>query len=66
MLIESLLIGGIAGCLSYACKVIYDNRIVEDQVIEVDNIVKYEYHPIDYIEQVGLKDKIIFKYIEGE
>ena len=66
MLIESLLIGGIAGCLSYACKIVYSNMVAEDSSVEVDNIVKYEYHPIDYIEQVGLKDKIIFKYIEGE
>ena len=67
MLIDSLLIGSIAGCLSYACKIIYDNsRIVSDPDVEVDNIIKYEYHPLDYFEQVGFKDKIIFKYIEGE
>lgn len=67
MLIGNLLIGAIAGSLAYVCKVIYDsNRIELDPVIEVDNIVKYEYHPIDNFEQIGLKDKIIFTYTEGE
>ena len=67
MLIGNLLIGTIAGSLAYVCKVIYDsNRIELDPVIEVDNIVKYEYHPIDNFEQIGLKDKIIFTYTEGE
>lgn len=67
MLIGNLLIGTIAGSLAYVCKVIYDsNRIELDPVIEVDNIVKYEYHPIDDFEQIGLKDKIIFTYTEGE
>ena len=67
MLIGNLLIGTIAGSLAYVCKVIYDsNRIELDPVIEVDNIVKYEYHPVDNFEQTGLKDKIIFTYTEGE
>ena len=67
MLIGNLLIGTIAGSLAYVCKVIYDsNRIELDPVIEVDNIVKYEYHPVDNFEQIGLKDKIIFTYTEGE
>ena len=67
MLIGNLLIGTIAGSLAYVCKVIYDsNRTELDPVIEVDNIVKYEYHPIDNFEQIGLKDKIIFTYTEGE
>ena len=67
MLIGNLLIGAIAGSLAYVCKVIYDsNRIELDPVIEVDNIVKYEYHPVDNFEQIGLKDKIIFTYTEGE
>ena len=67
MLIGNLLIGTIAGSLAYVCKVIYDsNRIELDPVIEVDNIVKYEYHPVDNFEQIGLKDRIIFTYIEGE
>ena len=67
MLIVNLLIGTIAGSLAYVCKVIYDsNRIELDPVIEVDNIVKYEYHPVDNFEQMGLKDKIIFTYTEGE
>ena len=66
-LIGNLLIGTIAGSLAYVCKVIYDsNRIELDPVIEVDNIVKYEYHPVDNFEQIGLKDKIIFTYTEGE
>ena len=67
MLIGNLLIGTIAGSLAYVCKVIYDsNRIELDPVVEVDNIVKYEYHPVDNFEQIGLKDKIIFTYTEGE
>ena len=67
MLIGNLLIGTIAGSLVYVCKVIYDsNRIELDPVVEVDNIVKYEYHPVDNFEQIGLKDKIIFTYTEGE
>ena len=67
MLIGNLLIGTIAGSLAYVCKVIYNsNRIELDPVIEVDNIVKYEYHPVDNFEQIGLKDKIIFTYTEGE
>ena len=67
MLIGNLLIGTIAGSLAYVCKVIYNsNRIELDPVIEVDNIVKYEYHPVDNFEQIGLKDKIIFTYVEGE
>ena len=67
MLIGNLLIGTIAGSLAYVCKVIYDsNRTELDPVIEVDNIVKYEYHPVDNFEQIGLKDKIIFTYTEGE
>ena len=67
MFIGYLLIGTIAGSLAYVCKVIYDsNRIELDPVIEVDNIVKYEYHPVDNFEQIGLKDKIIFTYTEGE
>ena len=67
MLIGNLLIGTIAGSLAYVCKVIYDsNRIELDPVIEVDNIVKYEYHPVDNFKQIGLKDKIIFTYTEGE
>lgn len=67
MLIGNLLIGTIAGSLAYVCKVIYDSSRIElDPVIEVDNIVKYEYHPVDNFEQIGLKDKIIFTYTEGE
>lgn len=67
MLIESLLVGVMGGLIAYASKIVYDsNKIELDPVIEVDNIVKYEYHPIDNFEQIGLKDKIIFTYIEGE
>ena len=67
MLIESLLVGAMGGLIAYASKIVYDsNKIELDPVIEVDNIVKYEYHPVDNFEQTGLKDKIIFTYMEGE
>ena len=67
MLIESLLVGVMGGLIAYASKIVYDsNKIELDPVIEVNNIVKYEYHPDDKFKQIGLKDKIIFTYMEGE
>ena len=67
MLIEGLLVGAMGGLIAYASKIVYDsNKIQIDPVVEVDNIVKYEYHPVDNFEQIGLKDKIIFTYTEGE
>ena len=67
MLIENLLIGGIAFSVGYICKTIMGGN--EDAInpsIEIDNIVKYEYMPIEYQEFKSLKDKIMFKYVEGE
>ena len=58
MLIESLLVGVMGGLIAYASKIVYDsNKIELDPVVEVDNIVKYEYHPVDNFKQIGLKDK---------
>ena len=67
MLIESLLVGGIGFSVGYIFKaIIGGNEDAINPSIEIDNIVKYEYMPIEYQEFKGLNDKIIFKYTEGE
>jgi len=71
MLIEGLLIGGITGCLSYACKIVYDNNRSVDQDIEVNNIIKYKYEPLSSQDEVSFKtfklgNKLIYEYIEGD
>ena len=67
MLIESLLVSGIVGCLGYACKIIYDsNEIVEDPTIETDNIVKYEYMPTESFNECKIDNTIKYQFIEGE
>ena len=68
MLIGNLLIGTIAGSLAYVCKVIYDsNRIELDPVVEVDNIVKYEYIPVGEWEDIEMElNKVKYTFIEGE
>ena len=67
MLIESLLVGGIGFSVGYIFKaVIGGNEDVINPSIEIDNIVKYEYMPIEYQEFKSLKDKIMFRYVEGE
>lgn len=68
MVIGNLLIGTIAGSLAYVCKVIYDsNRIELDPVVEVDNIVKYEYIPVGKWEDIEMElNKVKYTFIEGE
>lgn len=66
MLIQGLLVGAIGGIFAYTCKIVYEANKSDDEVIEIENIVKYEYHPVDNFKQIGLKDKIIFTYTEGE
>ena len=68
MVIGNLLIGTIAGSLAYVCKVIYDsNRIELDPVVEVDNIVKYEYIPVGKWEHIEMElNKVKYTFIEGE
>ena len=67
MLIENLLIGGIAFSVGYIYKTIAEgSKEVVKPNIEIDNIVKYEYMPVEYKKSKILKDKIIFEYVEGE
>ena len=65
MLIEGFLIGAIGACAGCYLKIIHDEKNRKNE-IDIENIVKYEYHPVDNFEQIGLKDKIIFTYTEGE
>ena len=65
MLIEGFLIGAIGACAGCYFKIIHDEKNRKNE-IDIENIVKYEYHPVDNFEQIGLKDKIIFTYTEGE
>ena len=66
MLIQGLLVGAIGGIFAYTCKIVYEANKSDDEVVEIENIVKYKYHPVDNFKQIGLKDKIIFTYTEGE
>lgn len=71
MLIEGLLVGAIGGFLAYASKIVYEANKSNDEVVEVENIVKYEYVPLFNENEVSFKkfkleNKIIYEYIEGD
>ena len=47
MLIQGLLVGAIGGIFAYTCKIVYEANKSDDEVIEIENIVKYKYLPIE-------------------
>lgn len=67
MLIGNLLIGTITGCLAYTCKIVYEANKSDDEVIEIENIVKYEYIPVGEWEDIEMElNKVKYTFIEGE
>lgn len=67
MLIEGLLVTTTLGCLACASKIAYNANKSDDEIIEVENIVKYEYIPMEGIKDM-IKDMNVVKFIfvEGE
>ena len=67
MLIQGLLVGAIGGIFAYTCKIVYEANKSDDEVIEVDNIVKYKYLPIEECESEKIDlNKIKYTFTEGE
>lgn len=67
MLIQGLLVGAIGGIFAYTCKIVYEANKSDDEVIEVENIVKYEYIPVGEWEDIEMKlNKVKYTFIEGE
>ena len=72
MLIESLLVGGIACSVGCICKTLIEGSKEEiEKTIEVDNIVKYQYIPLSCESDVSFKkfklgSKLIYEYVEGD
>ena len=55
MLIQGLLVGAIGGIFAYTCKIVYEANKSDDKVIEVENIVKYEYIPVGEWEDIEME-----------
>ena len=67
MIIQGLLVGAIGGIFAYTCKIVYEANKSNDEVIEVENIVKYEYIPVGEWEDIEMKlNKVKYTFIEGE
>lgn len=67
MLIQGLLVGAIGGIFAYTCKIVYEANKSDDEVIEIENIVKYEYIPVGEWEDIEMKlNKVKYTFIEGE
>ena len=67
MLIQGLLVGAIGGIFAYTCKIVYEANKSDDKVIEVENIVKYEYIPVGEWEDIEMElNKVKYTFIEGE
>lgn len=66
MLIQGLLVGAIGGIFAYTCKIVYEANKSDDEVIEIENIVKYEYIPVGEWEDIEMKlNKVKYTFIEG-
>lgn len=67
MLIQGLLVGAIGGIFAYTCKIVYEANKSDDEVIEIENIVKYKYLPIEEWEDIEMElNKVKYTFIEGE
>ena len=67
MLIQGLLVGAIGGIFAYTCKIVYEANKSDDEVIEIENIVKYEYIPVGEWEDIEMElNKVKYTFIEGE
>ena len=67
MLIQGLLVGAIGGIFAYTCKIVYEANKSDDEVIEIENIVKYKYLPIEECESEKIDlNKIKYTFTEGE
>lgn len=67
MLIQGLLVGAIGGIFAYTCKIVYEANKSDDEVIEIENIVKYKYLPIEEYESEKIDlNKIKYTFTEGE
>ena len=67
MLIQGLLVGAIGGIFAYTCKIVYEANKSDDEVIEIENIVKYEYLPVEEYESENIDlNKIKYTFTEGE
>ena len=67
MLIQGLLVGTISGIFAYTCKIVYEANKSDDEVIEIENIVKYEYIPVGEWEDIEMElNKVKYTFIEGE
>ena len=67
MLIQGLLVGAIGGIFAYTCKIVYEANKSDDEVVEIENIVKYKYLPIEECESEKIDlNKIKYTFTEGE
>lgn len=67
MLIQGLLVGTIGGIFAYTCKIVYEANKSNDEIIEIENIVKYEYIPVGEWEDIEMElNKVKYTFIEGE
>lgn len=67
MLVQGLLVGAIGGIFAYTCKIVYEANKSDDEVIEIENIVKYEYIPVGEWEDIEMElNKVKYTFIEGE
>ena len=65
MLVESFLMGVMAGSITYAFNILCKSD--DKKEVEVDNIVKYEYIPVEEIKNTEINlAKIKYSFIEGE
>lgn len=67
MLIQGLLVGAIGGIFAYTCKIVYEANKSDNEIIEIENIVKYKYLPIEEWEDIEMElNKVKYTFIEGE
>ena len=67
MLLENILIGVMSGAIGYSLNLISSAKDKEEKEIDIDNIVKYEYIPIEDIEEKKIDlNKVKYSFVEGD
>ena len=67
MLLESILLGVMGGAIGYSLNMLVYSKDEEEKEIDIDNIVKYEYMPIEGLEEKEIDFNIVkYIYVEGD
>ena len=67
MFLESILTGIMGGAIGYTLSIISSLKDKKEKEIDIDNIVKYEYIPIDDLQEKKVDlNKVKYTFIEGD